>query len=166
MVIKTKKVNKNERGQSFVEFWLWLLAMLLLLSGVVDFGRLAFYYLAMRDAAQEGASYGSIFPNNCQEIISRAKAGLVTNSQVDVFFYDSSGTPYLCEKTCPTNTSGCEHILIPGDTIEVTITDEHFELIMPFTSIFGDENNEITIKTVIKDNVLRIPKKPTPTNTP
>jgi Flp pilus assembly protein TadG len=51
-----------KQGQSLVEFAVSLTVMLILLAGTVDFGIGLFHYIAMRDAAQEGALYGSISP--------------------------------------------------------------------------------------------------------
>lgn len=51
-----------QRGQSLVEFAISLTVFLILLAGTVDFGIGLFHYIAMRDAAQEGALYGSINP--------------------------------------------------------------------------------------------------------
>ena len=60
------------RGQSLVEFSISLTFMLILLSGVVYLGIGLFYYIAMRDAAQEGALYGSMNPADSAGIQTRA----------------------------------------------------------------------------------------------
>src|SRR5512140_1334539 len=52
----------RERGQSLVELAISLTVMMLLLSGAVTFGIALFSYVSMRDAAGEGALYGSIRP--------------------------------------------------------------------------------------------------------
>jgi Flp pilus assembly protein TadG len=49
-----------QTGQSMVEFALALTLMMTLLAGAVDLGSAFFSYIAIRDAAQEGALYGSI----------------------------------------------------------------------------------------------------------
>ncbi len=51
-----------QKAQSLVELAISLTVMMLLLSGAVTFGMGLFSYVAMRDAAQEGALYGSINP--------------------------------------------------------------------------------------------------------
>ena len=56
--------NKRESGQSMVEMALMSTVLILLLAGVLDFGRMYFTYLALQNAAGEGATYGSIFPYN------------------------------------------------------------------------------------------------------
>lgn len=62
----------SQKGQSLVEFAISLTFMLILLAGAVYFGIALFYYVAMRDAAQEGALYGSMNPTNLAGIQSRA----------------------------------------------------------------------------------------------
>ena len=55
--------RSGERGQSLVEFALMITLLLLLLAGILDLGRAYFTFLALRDAAGEGAYYGSVYPN-------------------------------------------------------------------------------------------------------
>jgi Flp pilus assembly protein TadG len=92
---------KNERGQSLVELAVSLVILLYLLSGAVEFGILFFQYVQLRDAAQEGALYGSTHPYfdangngdfdvgeqniaNVDEIKERARGSSPTNSPLDL----------------------------------------------------------------------------------
>ena len=52
----------KRRGQSLVEMALFLMIILFVLGGAVNFGIGYFSYVAIRDAAQEGAIYASIHP--------------------------------------------------------------------------------------------------------
>jgi hypothetical protein len=63
----------SERGQSLVELGVSLLILLYLLSGAAEFGILFFQYVQLRDAAQEGALYGSMNPANIAEITNRVR---------------------------------------------------------------------------------------------
>jgi hypothetical protein len=62
-----------EKGQSLVELAISFPVMLLLLLGTIDFGMALTSFTLLRDAAQEGALYGSFNPNNRIEIESRAR---------------------------------------------------------------------------------------------
>lgn len=74
MVRKRKNIsNKGKRGQSLVELAISLPVMVLILLGTVDFGMAIFTYSILRDAAQEGALYGSFNPGNKVEIETRAR---------------------------------------------------------------------------------------------
>lgn len=68
-----KRKSSQERGQSLVELAISLPVILLLLLGTVDFGMALFSYAIIRDAAQEGALYGSFNPDNKIEIENRAR---------------------------------------------------------------------------------------------
>lgn len=67
------KRRKSERGQSLLEFALVLPVLLIVLAGVLDLGRLYFAYVAVTDAAGEGAAYAAIHPDDTDEIIARAQ---------------------------------------------------------------------------------------------
>src|SRR5512146_3452737 len=54
--------SRRQQGQSLVELAISLTVMLLLLAGAVTFGMALFSYVAIRDAAQEGALFGSFNP--------------------------------------------------------------------------------------------------------
>jgi Flp pilus assembly protein TadG len=54
--------DREQRGQSLVEFALLLPVLLIILAGVLDLGRLYYSYVAVTDAAGEGASYAAIHP--------------------------------------------------------------------------------------------------------
>lgn len=73
-VIKRKRnLTRSERGQSLVELAITLPILILLLLGTLDFGMAIFSYSMLRDAAQEGAFYGSFNPSNSAEIENRTR---------------------------------------------------------------------------------------------
>ncbi len=65
------KRNKNERGQSLVELGISIVVLMWLLAGAVEFGIAFFQYIQIRDAAQEGALYGSLNPTDTANIEKR-----------------------------------------------------------------------------------------------
>ncbi len=75
---------RNERGQSLVELAITLPILILLLLGTLDFGMGIFSYSMLRDAAQEGAFYGSFNPANVAEIENRAR-NISPRAQDDIF---------------------------------------------------------------------------------
>ncbi len=56
------RFSRNERGQSMVELAISITFILFLLSGMVDLGMAFFSFVALRDAAQDGAIYAAIEP--------------------------------------------------------------------------------------------------------
>ena len=101
---------KMQPGQSLVELGLTLMVMLLLLSGAVDFGMGFFSYVALRDAAQEGALYGSI-----AAVIDSNKNGiydpgeLLNSAAIETRIRQSSQSPVKLQD-------------LPLDAIAVTVT--------------------------------------------
>ena len=116
MMQKIHKKSKHPgRGQSIVEFALVLPIIIMLMLGLLDFGRAFFTLVALHDAADEGASYASIRPNDVTGIQQRAveaSTHLVTVTTGDVtVVYPSS--------------------LTVGEPITVTI-DFFFDIYTPF----------------------------------
>ena len=93
---KQKKTFQSERGQSLVELAISLIVMLTLLAGAVDFGVALYSFVALRDAAQEGALYASIHPDNETEIEARVRSSSdspVNLSDTSAVFIDINELP-------------------------------------------------------------------------
>ena len=164
--LKLFRIN-SESGQSMVELAVSIVVLLILLAGMVDFGRIAFYYIAMRDAAQEGASFGSLFPNNTNEIIERAKAGVVDDNRIEVIMEITRGPViiYSCsskDTVCSQKLDTKEDVkVLVGDNVVITIIDPEFKITMPLIGAFIGQ--EIKLETTIQDVVVRVPQfTPTP----
>jgi hypothetical protein len=130
----------NERGQSLVELAISFTFILLLLAGLTDLGRAFFTFLSLRDAAQEGAAYGSIAP---------ADEGAIEDRICNASNFISN----LCENNeldIQINTPGLRCINYP---VEVIITYAEFPIVVPFSSTFiGDQG--ITLRARAIDTIL------------
>jgi Flp pilus assembly protein TadG len=71
---KKSSFYRRERGQSLVELAVSLPIILLLLLGTIDFGMAIYSYTILKDAAQEGALYGSFDPQNKVGIENRIRS--------------------------------------------------------------------------------------------
>ena len=69
----------HEGGQSLVEFAFALPVLLILLLGVLDVGRMYFTFLAIQNAAGEGALYAAINPK-CVQISDGPECGDPNNA--------------------------------------------------------------------------------------
>lgn len=128
-----------ERGQSMVELAITITILMVLLAGTIDLGRAFFTWLAMRDAAQEGASYGSIKPYDATGLQNRVRYNLfeVINDPL---------TEINVNTTIPA--SPCM-----GDTIQVDVEYPNFPLTMPFLgTILGSQT--IPIRATVNDTIL------------
>jgi hypothetical protein len=142
------KRPKSERGQSLVELSISLVVLLYLLSGAVEFGLAFFQFVQLRDAAQEGALYGSMNPLNPSDIevrirgasnspIDLADTGLVAiDIQIDgAPIADAIAGNYACE----------------SHGLEVTVSFNHV-VFMPFMSqIIGPT---VPLNATVTDTIL------------
>lgn len=143
------KQLKRERGQSLVELGISLLILLYLLAGAAEFGVLFFQFVQLRDAAQEGALYGSINPPSSatdtakiDAIKERALYSSPTRSPIDLV-NDTSVEVFV---TVPDG-QYCE-----GGSLEVSVRYPH-KIFMPFMSqIIG--NSTIPLNATVTDTIL------------
>ncbi len=135
---KSPLTYQKERGQSLVEMALVLLVLVFLIGGIIDLGRALFTYIAMRDAAGAGASYGSLHPDSTDKIISVVKSGsqsLVDLSSVQVNVAYTGGSHCL------------------GNGIKVTVAYNNFPMVTPIWG-WGLLPKTIDLTTSITDEIL------------
>ncbi|MBV6397103.1 MAG: hypothetical protein HFACDABA_02708 [Anaerolineales bacterium] len=135
--------NKHERGQSLVEFAISLIPILILLAGAVDFGIGLFHYTTMRDAAQEGALFGSMNPDNTAGITGRVVGAAGAGELIDRL-YDGGNGPL--EIIISYSGAHCE-----GNSITVSIQYD-YPLSMPLISAFVGET--IPLQAIATDTIL------------
>lgn len=129
---------KSERGQSLVELAISILILVYLLAGAVEFGLAFFQYVQLRDAAQEGALFGSMNPSDSTNIELRVRNA--STSPVDLL--DTSAVTV----TQTIIGSACE-----GNGIQVTVSYDH-QVFMPFMSQFIGE--VVPLNATVTDTVL------------
>ncbi len=136
-------IKRAERGQSLVELAMGLLVLLILVMGIIDLGRVLFYYTTLRDAAQEGAVYGAINPQDCAGIFTRARAPLANSSE------GSIDVEVLMNGAACNSASACS-----GQQIEVIVTQPDFPLITPILGTFiGTEH--LKLVSSVTGTILR-----------
>jgi len=113
----------REQGQSLVELGVSFLLLVYLLSGAVEFGIIFFQYVQLRDAAQEGALYGSMFPSDTASIVGRVRGS--SQSPIDLYSPDVD-ISILTNNGEKANTDACE-----ADAITITVQYPH-KVFMPF----------------------------------
>ncbi len=156
------KSSKHEKGQSLVELGLALIVLLIIFAGLVDLGRAIFYYLAMRDAAQEGLMYGVVYPNNCMQIEDRVLGSLADpNIRVQVSIgrqnegsinsavYDlvACNLQHACRK-CHGHPGSDVHVM------QITVSNPNFPLGMPFIGAFLGTQT-ISLRATIQGTIVR-----------
>ena len=152
--------HANERGQSLVELSLMMVLLLIILSGVLDAGRGFFSYIAIQNAAGEGALYAAINPRcphadsaaNCADpnnVDYRAKyespsGGLVSPDLMAVAVTYADGTNQYSEE----NTT-------EGNPVTVSV-QYRFKIVGPFSPIFPGGELIFTANAV--QNILDLKK--------
>lgn len=58
--MRKNRFHKSERGQSLTELAVSFTLLVIILAVAVDLGRIFFSFIAIREAAEEGALYGSL----------------------------------------------------------------------------------------------------------
>jgi hypothetical protein len=146
------KSDRAEKGQSLVEFTFSLLVIMIIVSGLLDLGRLYYIYVALEDGAGEAALYLSINPfcrseddtdipndldctdpNNAAYRASHSGSGII--EWVDVM-------PSFCVK--PYGIDICSEVwmdedIVIGSSVQVTIRYE-FEPVTPFITRMAKGN--------------------------
>ncbi|MCU0486390.1 MAG: pilus assembly protein, partial [Anaerolineales bacterium] len=136
-----------EKGQGLVEFALAITLLLFMLAGTIDLGRAFFTYMAMRDAAQEGASFAIINAMNGTAIEQRAKT---TTTPAGGFSGALAVNLNIDEVEVLTQVTGDP---CAGSPVTVTVTYDEFPLFFPFSNIlFG--KNSIPLSTSVTDTIL------------
>jgi len=131
------KHRKAEKGQSLLEFALIVPILLIILAGVLDLGRLYYAYVAVTDAAAEGASYAAIHPqaNERAEVLQRAQEASGALVQID---------PTMVQVDCPA--------VAAGAPITVTVSYS-FTVATPLLNVIVP-SGELRLRAVASEPIL------------
>jgi hypothetical protein len=126
----------RSQGQSLIEFAFTLVILIIVLMGIVDLGRAIFTYLALRDAAQEGASYASYNPHDTTGILNRV-----------------CGSSNTVSDLCAGPDVDIQINAVPPNGVRVRVLLDNFTLVTPFLgAIIGTQT--ISISASVTDTIL------------
>lgn len=148
--------STREKGQSMVELAVSLVVLLIIVGGLVDVGRMIFVYISLRDAAEEGAIYGSIEPydtenytKNCSEIENHVM-DILTSQNILSESDDIDVTVKINNKLCESDEMTIATDACTGKPIYVSVERNNFPFTMPFFS--GDT---INLEAHIENTIIR-----------
>lgn len=139
--IPRRTASRREKGQSLVEVAVSFVILLFLLVGAVDLGRAFFALISLRDAAQEGAIYGSLHPTDTNGIIQRVRSA--SNTPVDMSDASRVSVDVIV--------SGA---YCAGGNLQVTVT-YNFQFVTPIAPLIF--SGPIPIHTTMTSTILSPP---------
>jgi Flp pilus assembly protein TadG len=151
--------QKTEKAQGMVEFALVLPMLLLVVFGVIEFGRLLFTYSAVYTASREAARYGSAAGDvggyvahyqDCNGIRSAAKriGGLVGVNDANITITYDQGAITSTLGTCPVNGVGPQLAL--GNRVSVMVSTQ-YRPIVPLVGVPAFPITSTSSRTIIKN---------------
>ncbi len=166
-----KNSSWREKAQSMVEFALVFPVLLLLLYGIIEFGRLLFIYTSVTTSSREAARYGSavgtvgVVPAylDCNGIADAARRSAIINAiNVDDGFtitYDHGTTGTQFADTC----AAAQNMKFTlGDRIRVVVTVDYAPILplVDFASFPITSSTARTILTSVEVQGTPAPDKP------
>ena len=132
----------SEKGQSLVEMALAATLMMFLLLATVDFGYGFLYWITIRDAAQEGAMFGSLHPSPaCDNTLRSWVKDSATSAVIR--------TANLQDGNITISRTGMN----PGNSITVTVI-HNYHILTPLVSTFTGTTT-IPVKASVTNTILQ-----------
>ena len=139
------RLVNTERGNAAVELALAAPVLLLMVVGLVDFGRNLYGAASLENAARTGVQYAQLYPGDGAGIVAtvRGAGGVAEDATVNwqAYCVCPDGTPSGCSATCSSEAK-------PLWLISVTVS-QPFRTVIPYT--------ELGLPTTINGNaVIRV----------
>jgi Flp pilus assembly protein TadG len=119
---------RSARGQSLVEFAVFLPVLLLIFLGVFDLGRVYNTYIVITNAARDGAYYGSMHSTDTsgivQRVVTEAQGSAVNLTSSNVTVSTSGGIGNPLRVTVQLDFSMLSTFLLGRRTIHLTSRTE------------------------------------------
>jgi Flp pilus assembly protein TadG len=142
-------IKKPESGQSFMELAISLLFLLVLLAAVIDLGWAFYTMIALRDTAQEGASFGSMCPDNLARVEDRLLESATTPIRMEDL---ETGDIEICLVAPPPAAQPALFACVAnsalakrGNNVRVSLRIQH-QILTPFVgSVIGTQTYPLTV---------------------
>jgi Flp pilus assembly protein TadG len=130
-----RSIRHAQRGSSLVETSIVMVVLLLILFGIIDFGRLMYTYAFVAQLARQGARYAIVRGSQCSVL---SNCPNVTSAQIQTYVQslsEGATTASAISSTttwaCPNDQSSSEN---PGCTANVSVSYT-FNPIFPYIKI-------------------------------
>lgn len=122
----------GQAGQALVEAALVLLIIFLILGGLLEFGWAYYHYLALQDAAAEGAAFGIVHPTWWDDSGPPANRVHPNPDNITYRLQEQSGSSPIDWSRADITIEA--PFATPGNRITVTVSYSH-TLLMPFSQV-------------------------------
>lgn len=147
MIQKITTRTRSERGQSFMELAISLIFLLIMLTVMIDLGWAFYSMIALRDAAQEAASFGAMCPD--EDLIAE-RLRLSATAPIDMNDIPDDEDHILVEFI---DTDGNPADPVRGNLVRVTAQIDH-QIIVPFAGTFLGRTS-YPLRVNVADTVMR-----------
>jgi hypothetical protein len=143
---------RKQTGQSLTELSVLMTFLLIMVAGLADFGRAYLIFLEMREAAQEGAAYGSFAPMDLKGVEARARETMkypfdLSDPSVVVVIPEYTNQVHAC--------AGFDPITLSPNGVMVTMLYQ-MKITTPFLgTIIGSQ--DIPIVITVTSTILKPP---------
>lgn len=149
--LKLRK-QKSEKGQGFMEMAISLTFLLVLLTVLIDLGYAFYTLIAMRDAIQEAAAYGSMCPPNTADDVLKIENRLKKSAYTPLNIEDITNINIRV-----VDPNGVDAPIEKGNSVQISLTADH-QIIVPFVATFlGTDRYPLTV--TVADTILRTTNK-------
>jgi hypothetical protein len=159
MMQSFKHFTWREKAQSMVEFALVFPVLLLLLYGIMEFGRMLFIYTSVTTSSREAARYGSAVGNSggvpryldCAGILGAAKRAAILTpvaaENISISYDHGPNVAWYPPGTECATAQGQTFLL--GDRVVVRVT-AHYTPLMPLVDFASFDISSTTGRTIIQ----------------
>ena len=156
--VESMRKLRKDNGQGMVEFALVLPILLLVMFGIIEFGRLLFTYSMISAASREGARYAAAsgrLPGTATERHSDCAGIIAAATRIGAFAGVGAGDVTIAYDEGP-GTSAYSSVCPPGqyvdlgDRVMVTVSTS-FQPVVPIVNVPPIRFSMTTRRTIIKD---------------
>jgi hypothetical protein len=153
MLKRPPRARKSERGQSFTELAISIVFLLVLLSVVIDLGWAFYQMIALRDTAQEAASFGIMCPDANPVVAEnkiRQRLRLSATAPLDMKHIDDGNVVLKFFDAKGEDFSG--RLPKHGDMVSISVEIQH-QIIVPFAATFIGRDT-YPLKVQVTDTIM------------
>lgn len=151
-----RRGGRRAAGQSLVEFTLMLVFLTVVLMGVLDLGRAYFTYLAVKDAASEGAYFGSAFPQCLDESVALFNPGCAGANNIDFRVRNTSPQGGLVDWSEAVVVTTHQSVSLEAGQVLTVSVSYQYQMITPIVSAIAS-NGTLTLTARSSAVIIRVP---------